>query len=149
MYVQLQAMACNAFQSFVRSYAVHSADTKHIFYVRALHFGHLARAFALREAPSALVRLRVCPQNGGVVTLRFAQAAGAKSSRRVRRVHEEGEGEGEDADAAPVPVKRAPHRQGIKRQRGPRVGRGGGKVGKGGSRVAKRRKVDTRTFGKK
>jgi hypothetical protein len=43
-----------AFRSFIRAYATHSADTKGIFKVQALHLGHVAKCFGLRESPSAL-----------------------------------------------------------------------------------------------
>jgi ATP-dependent RNA helicase DDX31/DBP7 len=36
----------------MRAYATHPSDEKHIFHIRHLHLGHLAKAFALREAPS-------------------------------------------------------------------------------------------------
>ncbi|RUS30275.1 P-loop containing nucleoside triphosphate hydrolase protein [Jimgerdemannia flammicorona] len=42
----------NAYWSSVRAYATHSAAEKHIFHIKKLHLGHLAKAFALREAPS-------------------------------------------------------------------------------------------------
>lgn len=38
----------------MRAYATHPSDEKHLFHVRNLHLGHLAKAFALREAPSAV-----------------------------------------------------------------------------------------------
>lgn len=47
-------LARKAFLSHVRAYATHSAEEKVYFNVRALHLGHLAKAFALREAPRAL-----------------------------------------------------------------------------------------------
>lgn len=40
-----------AFRSFLRSYATHSMDTKGIFKVSALHLGHVAKSFGLRENP--------------------------------------------------------------------------------------------------
>ena len=46
--------ARKAFQSHVRAYATHPSDEKHMFHVRHLHLGHLAKAFALREAPSTV-----------------------------------------------------------------------------------------------
>ncbi|CAL1707298.1 unnamed protein product [Somion occarium] len=48
------ALARKAFLSHIRAYATHPSDEKHIFHVRHLHLGHLAKAFALREAPSAV-----------------------------------------------------------------------------------------------
>ncbi|KAI6045977.1 P-loop containing nucleoside triphosphate hydrolase protein [Pisolithus marmoratus] len=44
-------MARKAFLSHMRAYATHPAGEKHIFHVRHLHIGHLAKSFALREAP--------------------------------------------------------------------------------------------------
>ncbi|ORX76406.1 P-loop containing nucleoside triphosphate hydrolase protein [Anaeromyces robustus] len=44
--------AKKAFSSFVRAYATHSSTEKHIFHIKKLHLGHLAKCFALREAPS-------------------------------------------------------------------------------------------------
>ena len=38
----------------MRAYATHPSTEKHIFHVRNLHTGHLAKAFALRDAPSAI-----------------------------------------------------------------------------------------------
>jgi ATP-dependent RNA helicase DDX31/DBP7 len=35
----------------MRAYATHPSNEKHIFHIRHLHMGHLAKAFALREAP--------------------------------------------------------------------------------------------------
>jgi superfamily II DNA/RNA helicase len=46
--------AQQAFRSFTRAYATHSADTKSIFQVQSLHLGHVAKSFALRERPTAL-----------------------------------------------------------------------------------------------
>ncbi|OQR91092.1 DEAD/DEAH box RNA helicase [Achlya hypogyna] len=46
-------MACQAFQSFVRSYATHASDTRQYFHVRSLHFGHVAKSFGLREPPAS------------------------------------------------------------------------------------------------
>ena len=38
----------------MRAYATHPSSEKHIFHIRNLHLGHLAKAFALREAPKAV-----------------------------------------------------------------------------------------------
>ncbi|KAH9949606.1 DEAD-domain-containing protein [Amylocystis lapponica] len=51
---QSAALARKAFQSHMRAYATHPSDEKHIFHIRHLHLGHLAKAFALREAPTAV-----------------------------------------------------------------------------------------------
>jgi len=47
-------VARTAFASHLRAYATHPSDEKHIFHIRHLHLGHLAKSFALREAPSAV-----------------------------------------------------------------------------------------------
>lgn len=47
-------LARSGFKSHLRAYATHPADEKHIFHVRNLHSGHLAKAFALRDAPSGM-----------------------------------------------------------------------------------------------
>ncbi|KAJ2808263.1 ATP-dependent RNA helicase dbp7 [Coemansia guatemalensis] len=46
------SLARQAYLSSIRAYATHVAEEKHVFNVRALHLGHLAKAFALREAPN-------------------------------------------------------------------------------------------------
>lgn len=38
----------------MRAYATHPSNEKHIFHIRHLHLGHLAKAFALREAPKSI-----------------------------------------------------------------------------------------------
>ncbi|CAO3699844.1 unnamed protein product [Rhizopus stolonifer] len=48
-------LARKAFWSTVRAYATHPATEKHIFHVKKLHLGHLAKSFALREAPSNIM----------------------------------------------------------------------------------------------
>lgn len=38
----------------MRAYATHPSSEKHIFHVRNLHLGHLAKSFALRDAPKSV-----------------------------------------------------------------------------------------------
>ena len=49
-------MARKAFISHVRAYATHVAKERAMFDVKALHLGHLAKAFALRERPGNMGR---------------------------------------------------------------------------------------------
>ncbi|KAJ1668076.1 ATP-dependent RNA helicase dbp7 [Coemansia sp. RSA 1813] len=49
--VTASRMAKQGFLSSIRAYATHISAERHIFHVRHLHFGHLAKAFALRETP--------------------------------------------------------------------------------------------------
>ena len=44
----------SAYQSFVRAYATYPSNLKHIFHIKNLHLGHLAKSFALREAPKEM-----------------------------------------------------------------------------------------------
>ncbi|XP_029776911.1 probable ATP-dependent RNA helicase DDX31, partial [Suricata suricatta] len=46
--------AKKALQSFIRAYATYPRELKHIFHVRALHLGHVAKSFGLRDAPQNL-----------------------------------------------------------------------------------------------
>ncbi|KAF5321931.1 hypothetical protein D9619_001562 [Psilocybe cf. subviscida] len=47
-------LARKGFLSHMRAYATHPSNEKHIFHIRNLHMGHLAKAFALREAPKSV-----------------------------------------------------------------------------------------------
>ncbi|KAI9004101.1 P-loop containing nucleoside triphosphate hydrolase protein [Gaertneriomyces semiglobifer] len=49
------ALAESAYSSHVRSYATHVASERHIFHIKKLHLGHIAKSFALREAPKDLI----------------------------------------------------------------------------------------------
>lgn len=46
----------SAYQSFVRAYATYPSNLKHIFHIKNLHLGHVAKSFALREAPKEMFR---------------------------------------------------------------------------------------------
>ncbi|XP_078366831.1 ATP-dependent DNA helicase DDX31-like isoform X2 [Oculina patagonica] len=46
--------AKTAYQSFVRAYATYPSSLKHIFHIKNLHLGHVAKSFALREAPKEM-----------------------------------------------------------------------------------------------
>eukprot|EP01117_Protostelium_nocturnum_P018360 TRINITY_DN7664_c0_g1_i1.p1 TRINITY_DN7664_c0_g1~~TRINITY_DN7664_c0_g1_i1.p1 ORF type:complete len:691 (+),score=308.33 TRINITY_DN7664_c0_g1_i1:55-2073(+) len=53
---ELARLARKGFSSFVKAYSTHSKETKHIFHVRNLHLGHLAKSFGLREQPKLLMQ---------------------------------------------------------------------------------------------
>ena len=48
------SLSAPAYQSFIRGYATYSSSLKHIFHIKALHLGHTAKSFGLREAPSGI-----------------------------------------------------------------------------------------------
>jgi ATP-dependent RNA helicase DDX31/DBP7 len=69
--------ARKAFQSHLRAYATHPSNEKHIFHVKNLHTGHLAKAFALRETPSgigSLSNLKMKPKS----SLKYAKSKGGR-----------------------------------------------------------------------
>lgn len=43
-----------ALQSFIRAYTTYPRSLKHIFHIRLLHLGHVAKSFGLRDAPQNL-----------------------------------------------------------------------------------------------
>ncbi|CAG8470704.1 5565_t:CDS:2 [Ambispora gerdemannii] len=49
--------ARKAYLSYIRAYATHSSSEKEIFHIKKLHLGHLAKSFALREAPSNITNI--------------------------------------------------------------------------------------------
>lgn len=48
----VRSLARKAFQSFVRAYAAYPSHLKSIFHVKHLHLGHVAKSFALQDAPT-------------------------------------------------------------------------------------------------
>ncbi|XP_061749749.1 probable ATP-dependent RNA helicase DDX31 isoform X2 [Nerophis ophidion] len=46
--------AKKALQSYLRAYTSYPAHLKHVFHIRALHLGHAAKSFGLRDAPRGL-----------------------------------------------------------------------------------------------
>uniref|UniRef100_A0A0B7AQR0 ATP-dependent RNA helicase n=1 Tax=Arion vulgaris TaxID=1028688 RepID=A0A0B7AQR0_9EUPU len=67
----MQSLAGRGFQSYIRAYATYSKEVKDIFKVSDLHLGHVAKSYALREAPTKV--------HG--VTAKFG--VGQKKNRRV------------------------------------------------------------------
>jgi ATP-dependent RNA helicase DDX31/DBP7 len=80
-------IARKAFASHLRAYATHPSDEKHIFHIRHLHLGHLAKSFALREAPTAISGHGKGRGTAGVI----------RQGRRTRK-RDEADGDG-DQDA--------------------------------------------------
>jgi ATP-dependent RNA helicase DDX31/DBP7 len=56
---KLLEMAMNAFASYLRSYPTKEKAVRHIFSARALHLGHIARSFALKEPPKAMQKVNL------------------------------------------------------------------------------------------
>jgi len=51
---ELHASASQSYVSLVRSYASYPKDVRHIFSFKALHLGHIAKSFALRDPPNKI-----------------------------------------------------------------------------------------------
>jgi len=77
--------ARTAFYSHIRAYATHPTAEKHIFHVRNLHLGHLAKAFALREAPSEIKKpRRIAPGSRGGAERRLGVPGTKKFSKGTK-----------------------------------------------------------------
>ncbi|KAI0291216.1 P-loop containing nucleoside triphosphate hydrolase protein [Multifurca ochricompacta] len=95
-------MARKAFASHLRAYATHPSDEKHIFHIRHLHLGHLAKSFALREAPSTVSGAWAREREGrhGGAKKKKRKALGPKESRDDDKNDDDNDGEdGDKLDA--------------------------------------------------
>ncbi|KAF9452709.1 DEAD-domain-containing protein [Macrolepiota fuliginosa MF-IS2] len=87
---QNSELARTAFLSHMRAYATHPSGEKHIFHIRHLHLGHLAKAFALREAPKSITWTTAGAQksrkkNEGHPSAAIAKNKAVKSHQQQRR----------------------------------------------------------------
>eukprot|EP00767_Chilomastix_cuspidata_P001168 gnl/Chilomastix_cuspidata/1365.p1 GENE.gnl/Chilomastix_cuspidata/1365~~gnl/Chilomastix_cuspidata/1365.p1 ORF type:complete len:668 (-),score=242.16 gnl/Chilomastix_cuspidata/1365:12-1976(-) len=89
---QLQDRATRAFQSFINGYGVRERALRAVFNPRLLHFGHMAKSFALRDTPGALLQKRIKgagKQKGRITPRPTAKRAGPKHKKdlpsRTRR----------------------------------------------------------------
>ncbi|GLB37575.1 putative RNA helicase [Lyophyllum shimeji] len=76
--------ARKAYLSHMRAYATHPANEKHIFHIRHLHLGHLAKSFALREAPKAVTSSQSVSKPG-------SKSKDAPAAQKERKKREKGE----------------------------------------------------------
>lgn len=74
----------------MRAYATHPSSEKQIFHVRNLHIGHLAKSFALREAPRRVTSGKKTTQSrknvDKAVNALRRRVASAKSSKSYEPV---------------------------------------------------------------
>jgi ATP-dependent RNA helicase DDX31/DBP7 len=84
----------------MRAYATHPSNEKHIFHIRHLHIGHLAKAFALREAPKNVSGVG---GNSGGKKLRTKVATKPFGKPRASRAEDKGNQRGKDWDEAHDP----------------------------------------------
>lgn len=83
----------------MRAYATHPSDEKHIFHVRHLHIGHLAKSFALREAPKAITGHPHPAKNKTIPRGKDKKSKFATSTRVPKRTREMDWNEEHDKDA--------------------------------------------------
>ncbi|KDN38378.1 DEAD-domain-containing protein [Tilletiaria anomala UBC 951] len=97
------SLARQAYLSHLRAYATHPSSEKAIFSLRDVHLGHLAKAFALREAPATVkskARLAHLQQDSGEGTTakrkkaKMAKAASAGTNGPA----DDGSSDGEEKD---------------------------------------------------
>jgi ATP-dependent RNA helicase DDX31/DBP7 len=74
----LKESAINAYHSYLRAYAAYPKALKAIFHPRKLHIGHVARSFALQDAPTLLAKSEI-------VSKQRAQDARDKEREAERR----------------------------------------------------------------
>jgi len=73
-----------AFMSFIRAYATHEKSVRHIFHTRALHLGHAAKAFALREQPKDVSKAAKDEARAEVDATNAAAALSASAQAKFR-----------------------------------------------------------------
>lgn len=89
-------MARKAYISHVRAYATHVAQERAMFDVKALHLGHLAKAFGLRERPGNFGRGdgRRAPHGSSGARHKGGNGVGSSRSRRGAKGDDVDEGVG-------------------------------------------------------
>jgi len=65
----LHESAINAYHAFLRAYAAYPKLLKPVFHPRKLHIGHVARSFALNEAPKALAKSEIVSKQKKAATM--------------------------------------------------------------------------------
>ncbi|WVR04724.1 hypothetical protein IAU60_001735 [Kwoniella sp. DSM 27419] len=134
---QNAALARRAYSSFVRAYSTHPLEEKRFFHIKTIHLGHLAKAFALREAPGQL-SVPAKPVKAAVTS----SATAPKKRKRVAGGDEDDSGEEEVRGGKELTARNETERRMYEavRKQG-RMIKSGGKLGeqrtnqKGGNRV--------------
>ena len=52
-------IAVSAYHSYIKSYATYPAPLKHIFHLKYIHLGHVAKSFGLRNAPKKIPKVNL------------------------------------------------------------------------------------------
>ena len=75
-------MARDAFLSYIRAYPTKEKSIRHIFAAKALHLGHVARSFALKEPPKKVVVASQTTRKRKLDKLEFSDDKSEKSKRK-------------------------------------------------------------------
>ena len=111
----LAELARKGFVSFIRAYSTHSHETSKIFVMKDLHLGHVAKSFALREAPSVLKRNLTSDAGSKSRQRREDELAASEMRRGKGSGFKKGFNKvGGDDDEPAVPYKRAQDTRGVK-----------------------------------
>mmetsp|Transcript_25635 Transcript_25635/g.52159 ORF Transcript_25635/g.52159 Transcript_25635/m.52159 type:complete len:175 (+) Transcript_25635:1101-1625(+) len=79
----LHEASVKAYSSYIRSYPAKEKAVRHIFSPRALHLGHIARSFALKEQPKALAGKRRGADGPGDKDEDVLKSTGRKRNQRL------------------------------------------------------------------
>ena len=60
--VKCAELARSAYAAFIKAYTAHCHEEKYIFHHRKLHYGHVAKSFALKDTPSTIHQMADIPQ---------------------------------------------------------------------------------------
>ncbi|KAF9577882.1 ATP-dependent RNA helicase dbp7 [Lunasporangiospora selenospora] len=82
------ALARGAYWAFVKSYATHPSSEKHIFHIKNLHLGHIAKSFALREAPSDIPQPKKKSKGSGAGNYEKDETRANRKSQKEREKEE-------------------------------------------------------------
>ena len=104
-------LAHRAFQAHMRAYATHPSEEKHMFHIRNLHLGHLAKAFALRDAPGSISHKSVS-KSSKTKSRNPNRKLRSTASEKPKRKHGRSEKELEHDKTAEVRMQEAVRRQG-------------------------------------
>ncbi|WVW78317.1 hypothetical protein I302_100271 [Kwoniella bestiolae CBS 10118] len=85
-------LARKAYSSFIRAYSTHPLEEKKFFHIKSIHLGHLAKSFALREAPGQLSSSSSTP---ATKTQKVTSSATAPQGRKRKHADEGEDGEEE------------------------------------------------------
>ena len=75
-------MARDAFLSYIRAYPTKEKSVRHIFAAKALHLGHVARSFALKEPPKKVVVASQTTRKRKLDKLEFTEQTSEISKRK-------------------------------------------------------------------